>query len=466
MEILALVLLSVSLLFIAVGVISAFARSRKFAFISGSVLLAAILLISIILFAGKSNYEILGFLHIYPFSMLFIALFSLAMLLIEFMSYDSKNLPGLQLLMGFALFALVIVPSATSLIIVFIGLELFSVMTSFMILISGSKHVEAAVKFFLLSAISIALFSVSLALMLPFDGSFALASASSSTAVTGSALLLLALVFFIAAMSFDTAMFPFNFWVPDVYEGASANISAMIAGIGKKLAFVVLIEIVIIFFVGSKSTISPILAVLSVFTMFYGNLAAMVQKKMRRLFAYSSISQAGYIMIGVAVATQYGIEASIVQIIAHAFMIIGAFAIIMWLEERNLTTVNDYEGLVSRNRFAAISFTLIMLSMAGIPPLLGFYGKLMLFSSAISANMLILAILGILNSFMSIYYYGKVISAMFMQKEQKPIRLPLNIAIVLFVVLFVVVVLGIYPQLVMQAASTASSSLFGLLQGA
>ncbi|MCL4373513.1 MAG: NADH-quinone oxidoreductase subunit N [Candidatus Marsarchaeota archaeon] len=461
MHIISLALVFAAALLAVFGIASAMAKSRRFALASGMVLLAFAAILSAYLLGSGANYTMLGIVHIYPFSMLFVLLFSVLMMLIEVLSFASKNFAGMQILIGFAFIALLVVPSATSIIEIFIGLELFSVMVTFMIIIEGKSHTEAAVKFFVLSAASIALFSAALALMLPYNGSMLLAPASASLAA-GSAMLLLALVFFIAAMSFDTAMFPFNLWVPDVYEGASANVTATIAGIGKKLSFVALIEVLFVFFASSGSIYSPLLALLSVLTMFYGNFAAMVQKRVRRLFAYSSISQAGYIMIGVAVATQYGVEASIVQIIAHAFMIIGAFALIMWLETINIRSIDDYSGLASRSRFAAVSLTIIMLSMAGIPPLLGFDGKLLLFSSAISANMLILAVLGVVNSFLSIYYYGKLISVMFTQKERRRIPLNIGIAAVVVVVLAVVVVLGIYPEPVIHAASMASSSLFSL----
>jgi len=462
MDVLALIIIASAGLFALIGIISAIAKSRLFGLFAGLLLLAIIAISSTAIFESGASYSMLGIIHFYPFSMLFVALFSVLLMLIEILSYNSGNFSGMQLLMGFAFFALLVVPSSLSIIGIFIGLELFSVMVTFMIIISGKQHIEAAVKFFVLSAASIALFSVALALMLPYNSGLSLASAQAPSMLIGNSLLILALVFFIAAMSFDTAMFPFNLWVPDVYEGASANVSALIAGIGKKLAFVVLIEILFIFFASSKSVFAPLLAVLSILTMFYGNFAAMAQKRMRRLFAYSSISQAGYIMIGIAVATQYGIEASIVQIIAHAFMIIGAFAIIMWLESVGIRSIDEYSGLGARSRFASISLTLIMLSMAGIPPLLGFDGKFLLFSSAISANMLYLALLGILNSFISIYYYGKVISVMFTQKGSKHIELNMSVAIVVIAVLAVIIILGIYPQPLISAASLASSSLLGI----
>ncbi|MGC8585929.1 MAG: NADH-quinone oxidoreductase subunit N [Candidatus Micrarchaeia archaeon] len=457
-----IILLAALCLLPVMGIVSAFLKSKVFSILLSVFLLLTIAYAAAALFASSASLTLLGILHFYPFSELFIALFSVLMLLVEVLSYNTKGFPSLQMLMSFAFISLVAVPSASNIIIIFMGVELFASLTVLMVLLSGKQHIEASMKFFVLSAASIAMFSVALVLLMPYSSDFSIVPQT----LAGGALLVIALVFFIAAMSFDTAMFPFNFWVPDVYEGASANIAAMIAGIGKKLAFVVLIEVLFIFFASLQSTFSPILAALSILTMFYGNFAAMVQKKMRRLFAYSSISQAGYIMIGVAVATQYGIEASIVQIVAHAFMIIAAFAIIMWLEQMNLRTIEDYMGLNSRNKFASIALTLLMLSMAGIPPLLGFDGKLLLFSSAISANMLWLALIGIINSFLSIYYYGKVISAMFTQRRYVHVRMSKRVAFVVIVALAVVVLIGIYPQPVISAAKTASASLFSIASSA
>lgn len=181
------------------------------------------------------------------------------------------------------------------------------------------------------------------------------------------------------------------------------------------------------------------------------------------MLAYSSISQAGYIMVGIAVATQYGIESSIFQIFAHAFMVVGAFSIVAWLESRNIKTVGDYAGLASRNWIASLSLTLFMLSMAGIPPLIGFDGKFLLFTSAAYAGMLPLAFFGVINSFISMYYYWKVISSVYSERHKEKLRLTRSVAFSVAVALFMVVIVGIYPQPLISLAGEASRSLLALV---
>jgi NADH:ubiquinone oxidoreductase subunit 2 (subunit N) len=196
--------------------------------------------------------------------------------------------------------------------------------------------------------------------------------------------------------------------------------------------------------------------------MFFGNILALVQTSVKRMFAYSSIAQAGYIIIGIAAATEFSLEASIFYIIAHAFMIIGAFAIVMWLESKNIRTIDEYNGLSSRSKFAAVSLTILMLSMAGIPPLIGFTGKLLLFSSALSANLALLAVIGIINSFISIYYYAKVMNVMYSRKTVSQLRIEPYIATVVLICVLFVIIFGIFPQPILAAASGAARSVFGI----
>ena len=427
-----------------------------------TILFAAMAIFSLHLLAIGASLEILSIISINAFSMLLMALFSVTMLLVNVLSYKhSRDYTSFMMLTSFSTVGIFTVTTASSLISIFIGLEIMAITTAFMILADGKHGIESATKFFILSSISVAIFAFALALILPYGPQLAL-SALSTSAITGNYLIMLAIVLFAAALAFEAALFPFNLWTPDVYEGAPTNITAMLAGINKKVSFVALIEVFMIVLIAYKSVFSLVFLVLAIITMFYGNILAMVQKSVKRLFAYSSISQAGYIVIGIAAASAFGIEASIFQIVAHAFMIIGAFALILWLESRNIRTLDDYVGLNSRNRFAAISLSVLMLSMAGIPPLIGFDGKFLLFSSALSSNLLVLAILGIINSFISIYYYARVINAMYAPKEHPRLTTERYVAAVVIACLIAVIALGIYPQPLISLAAQASAAVMAL----
>ncbi len=450
-------------LLLANGVYSSFSKNRRKGFISSTVLFALIASVSVYMLVSGGSAILLNVVRIYPFSLLFVALFAVAMALVNALSYSNSNdYHDISLFVALVFLGAFIVATAISIIAILIGLELIAITTSFMILLEGKHRIEAAVKFFILSSVSVAVFTFALAMLLPYSPQLSLVPAVQNQNISGTAIILFSIALFIAAFGFDTALFPFNLWIPDVYEGAPTYATSMLAGINKKVAFVALIEVFFFVFLAYRSTFTLIFAVLAILTMFFGNIIALVQANVKRMFAYSSISQAGYILVGIASATQFGLEASIFYIIAHAFMIIGAFAIVMWLESRNIKTISDYTALDSRNRFAAVSLTILMLSMAGIPPLMGFTGKFLLFSSAISTSMVLLAVFGIINSFISIYYYAKVINSMYSKRQERPLRMGSYIAAVVIVSLIIVIAFGIYPQPLIAIASKAASSVLGI----
>ena len=452
-------------LLILVAVVFAFSisfsliRNKKIKFLQLVVLLALLACISGWLFISNANVVLLNLFHVYRFSMLFTCLFSILFILILILSYDSEA-DYFYTLLGIIATGAMIVPMAESLITLFLAIEMTSVATSFAIMTKNKIHLEAAMKMFILSAISVSIFSFAMVLIFPYSPQLALAGLASNSAVSGNYLIELGIILFIAALGFEAAAFPFNLWIPDVYQGARANLTAMVSGINKKIGFVAMMMILFIVFAQYSWFFSSIIAMLSVATMFFGNLVAMVQQNVKRMLAYSSISQAGYILIGIAVAGSLGLEASIFQIIAHAFMIIGAFAFIFWLESQySMNTISDYDGLTQRNAFAGIGLSILMLSMIGIPPLLGFYGKFLLFSSALSARMAALAFIGIINSFISVYYYGRLMVAMHRKTNKKHIMLNKNIIIVTGICIFVIAGIGLYPEFLMHAASLAAKAL-------
>ncbi|MCL5430267.1 MAG: NADH-quinone oxidoreductase subunit N [Candidatus Marsarchaeota archaeon] len=445
------------LLFIFVNALSIFHKRKKAQLIISTTFLAVITVLAIVLLESNT-YDIFAanLLNIYPFSMFFVALFSVGLIMVNIISYRySKDYFAFSLLLGFVAFGMYSVAMAYSLIEIVLGIELVSLPTAFMIMVNGKENIEAAVKLFILSAIGITVLAFALVLLFPFDPQLSLTSISSMTGY----LPVLALLLVIAGLAFEASIFPFNLWVPDVYSGAPANITAMLAGINKKVAFVALFEILFITMIPFSAAFSSMFQVLAVFTMFFGNIVALVQDNVKRLFAYSSISQAGYIAIGIAAATAYGVESSIFQIAAHLFMIIGTFAIILWLETKNIKTVQDYLGLSSRNRFAAFALTIFMLSMIGVPPLMGFVGKFLLFTSAINQGLLYLTLIAIINSFISIYYYARVMMSIYSKRPHEKVSMDWSIATVSLISLIVVILFGLYPQPFISIASTVSMSL-------
>jgi proton-translocating NADH-quinone oxidoreductase chain N len=441
-----------------VTVLVALHRKRQFSFAMLNYSLIAILLTSIFLFLSSYQSTILNLLWITPFSLFFSILFSIGIILVNLLAYgESKEYPTFALLLSIVSMGVFIVVFATSVLELFVGLEITILITSFLIITSEKRGTEPAVKFFLVGCIAAALTALAIALTLPLDATLSLTPAVLVNPLPYS--LALPIVLFIAGISFEAGIFPFNLWIPDVYQGSKTYITALLSGINKKVALVATIEVFFILFIGEAHIFSNAFATLAVLTMFFGNILASKQENVKRMFAYSSISQAGYILVGLAAADVQGLTAAIFYIAAHSFMIIGAFAIVMWLESNRINTVSDYKGLYSRNVFGAVTLTLLMLSMAGVPPLIGFAGKFLLFSSAIGAGFLIVAILAVLNSVISMYYYGRLMNNMFTSKKREELEMGRTIFLVVLACIIVVVAFGLYPQPLISAATLAAKSI-------
>ena len=403
------------------------------------------------------NFSVLSAYLVDPYSLFFTILFAIGMLLVNMLAYRySEDYNDFALIGSFALIGMLLVASSTSIITVFIGLELASIPSIFIILLSRKGSIESAAKFFIMASISIAVFSFAAVLFYGSTSSLALSSYSPSAMITFAAVL------FIASLGMDSSIFPFNVLIPDVYEGASAYATAMLGGINKKMGFAALIQIMILVFI-TNSQAFLLLTILAVLTMFYGNITAILQKDMKRMLAYSSISQAGYILIGIVVATPSGLTASLFQIFAHMFLFIGTLAIIAWLESRNRNNTDDVIGLHEDNKFAAFALSLMLLSMIGLPFTTGFVGKFLIFLSAVNAGLAWLAIIGIINSVISVFYYAKVIIAAYTSKAvPKKTSMDRYTMAVVIICVAVTLVFGIYPQPLIAFANGAASYLIAI----
>ncbi len=419
--------------------------------------IAMLVLVSAMLLAlsTASAHTVAGLFSINPFSIFFMLLFTAGMALVNLLAYQySEQYGDFAVLSNFALMGMYLIALSNSLITIFIGLELASLPAVFIILLS-KRSIESATKFFIMTSIAIAVFSLAMALYYGASGGLVLGSSGTGELLAAAAIL------FIAALGIDASIFPFNLLVPDVYQGAPAYVTSMLGGINKKVALAALMQIVILSFISFRSAFE-ILAVLSVITMFYGNIVAMMQSSLKRMLAYSSISQAGYILIGMATASASGISASLFQIFAHTFAFIGLFGIISWMESRNRTRVEDLNGLSSENRLAAFALVIFILSFVGMPLTTGFVGKFLLFLSAVNSGLLWLAMLGILNSVISIYYYSKPIMAAYAPKHgARRLRMNIPVLIIVILALSVTIILGVYPQPLIRMTSSAAGYLFG-----
>jgi NADH-quinone oxidoreductase subunit N len=364
------------------------------------------------------------------------------------------------------------------LITLFIGLETTAV--SFYVLAGylrpSRRSNEAAVKYFLLGTFSLAILLYGMSLLYGLTGSTHLRTIATSLAAGDGGLLLpLAVMLLVAGIGFKIAAVPFHMWAPDVYEGAPTPIAAFLSVGSKTAAFAMLLRIFVeglpAFRMGGLGTVlgqplgwSAFFYVLAALTMTVGNVAALTQTNIKRMLAYSAIAHAGYVLIGVVAGTPRGITAALVYLMVYAFMQLGAFAIVVLMRRAAIAgdELQDLAGLSSTHPAAAAAMLLFMLSLGGLPPTAGFMGKLWVFGAAVDAGYIWLAVIGVVNSAVSLYYYVRVVVVMWMSQPDAPaapLRVSPALAAVLIVTVAGTIVLGVYPSLLFELAEASAATL-------
>jgi NADH-quinone oxidoreductase subunit N len=365
-----------------------------------------------------------------------------------------------------ATLGMMIMAGGIDLISIFIGLETMAV--SFYILAGfmkpNQRSNEAAVKYFLLGAFSLGILLYGMSLMYGLSGTTNLrVMASTFAAQPRDPRLVLAVILVVAGVGFKIAAVPFHMWAPDVYEGAPTPITAFLSVGSKAASFAMLLRLFLEGLPSMSADWQQLFWVLSVVTMTAGNIAAVTQTNIKRLLAYSSIAHAGYVLIGVVAGTSRGITAMLVYLFIYAFMQLGAFAVVTLLHRRDTIgdELKDFSGLSARNPVAAFAMLLFMLSLGGIPPTAGFMGKFWLFGAAIDAQCYWLAMIGVLNSAISLYYYVRIVVFMYIKRDaagSEPTTNP-ALGLVLGVTIAATLVLGIYPRLLFDVAAASARSL-------
>ena len=426
-------------------------------------------------------------LEINVFSGLFLLVFVAVGIIVVLSSPDfirkDKNQGEYYSLVLLAIIGMSVVAESADLIALFVGLEIAGI-SSFAL--SGfrkteKRSAEAATKYFIVGGFSSALTLFAISLFYGVAGTTnisgigaVLAGPSSQWIMDSDPVVLLAAVLLLAGLGFKIAMVPFHMWAPDVYEGAPTPVSGLLAAASKKMGFAALFKVFLIGILVTKAQWEEAVAILAILTMTVGNLIAVSQTNIKRMLAYSSIAQAGYILIALPVATQYAVAGGVFHILTHAFMKSGAFMVVAAMGAVAVgERLDDFKGLSKRSPFLAFSMTLFLLSLAGIPPLAGFASKFVLFSSAVYSSLepgqswlIWLAIAGVLNSALSLYYYARVIKNMYMEKgpEEKVRVPPMMCAGIAFAVVMVVLI-GVFPDPFVSVCKDAASAFTGLLSG-
>jgi len=348
---------------------------------------------------------------------------------------------------------MMLMAAAMDLFVIFLGLEIMSV--SFYILAGMNRKKaganEASLKYFLLGAFATGFIVYGIALIYGSAHTTSIDFITSNfNELTKNLLFIAGILLFLIGFSFKIAAFPFHMWVPDVYEGSPTTVAALFSTGGKAAAFSAIIAALFALFNGPAGNLfTPYLAVISVLSMFYGSIVAIAQTNIKRMLAYSSISHAGYLAIGLAAGNHEAVAGVIFYLAAYTFMNLGAFGIISLLEGKDETNldISSYAGLGNRKPLLAGLLAVLMFALAGLPPFGGFFGKYYIFIAAVKSHLTWLAILGVLSSAISVYFYLRIVVLMYFKPSENDFAIETNnnamLAIVFSVLL--VILLGIFP---------------------
>jgi len=388
----------------------------------------------------------------------FHAIFTLGAAVVALLSIDYIKKYGAYfgeyyIILQTSVLGMMLMAAAKDLFVIFLGLEIMSV--SFYILAGMNRKRlnanEASLKYLLLGSFATGFIVYGIALIY---GSAHTTSIDFITAnfpeLIKNLLFIAGVLLFLIGFSFKIAAFPFHMWVPDVYEGSPTTIAALFSTGGKAAAFSAIIATLFALFNGPAGNLfTPYLAVISVLSMFYGSIVAIAQDNIKRMLAYSSISHAGYLAIGLAAGNHDAVAGVIFYLAAYTFMNLGAFGIVSLLEGKDETnlSINSYAGLGNRKPVLSALLAIIMFSLAGIPPFAGFFGKYYIFIAAIKSNLTWLAILGVLSSAISVYFYLRIVVLMYFKSSENEFAIESSrnsmLAIIFSVLL--VILLGVFP---------------------
>jgi NADH-quinone oxidoreductase subunit N len=343
--------------------------------------------------------------------------------------------------------------SGDNLISIYVALELMA-LSSYVLAgyFKGEiKSTEAALKYFILGAFSSGVLLYGLSLVYGVAGEMGLPELAKLFATQEkSNLLLVGILLILSGLLFKIAAVPFHVWTPDVYEGAPTPVTAFFS-VGPKLAaYAILARIFYVAFPKFHADWSLIVALVAAATMVFGNLAALLQANVKRMLAYSSIAHAGYALLGVVgFRTDFGLWGVLVYLLAYTFMNFGVFALVVFLETKGYAAeqVSDFNGLAKRNMAAAVVMLVFLLSLAGIPPTAGFIGKYYLFTAAMKAGYAWLAVLAVLMSAVSLFYYFRIAAAMFFSEgEGAPLRSSYTLTTAVLICAVATLLVGVAPQ--------------------
>ena len=444
-----------------------------------------IAMVSTLTLAGQNTTAFFGSVVVDNFAVFFKVIFLLAAglvllsadHLIERVGENAAEFCGLIL---FCTAGLMFMASSYELMTIYLSLEISSLSLAFLAAWNKRelRSSEAGLKFFVLSAVSSGILLFGMALMYGIAGSTSLKDIGRAlTTATASPASLLAMSMLIAGFGFKISAVPFQMWTPDVYEGAPTPITAFMSVASKAAGFAVIMRIFdVALGAGAIETVwRDLFVVLSLVTMTVGNLAALLQTNLKRMLAYSSIGHVGYMLMGLAAAATpgadapgtFGLSSVLFYLLVYTFTNVGAFAVIIVMSRyAEGEDIGQFAGLARRAPLLSVILTLCLLSLAGLPPLAGFFSKLYLFFAAAQAGLYITVVWGVLNSAISLYYYARVIKSMYLAEPTSDEKVQIQIApaVSLAAAAIGVLAIGLLSEPFIRAATGAANTAFTVVR--
>lgn len=358
------------------------------------------------------------------------------------------------LLVLFSILGMMVMLSAYSLLTIYLGLEIMSLsIYSLMAIIRNRPSaIEASLKYFILGAIASGLLLYGMSMIYGVTGSLNITEISSFVAQVSNEILIInfALVFLVIGIAFKLGAVPFHMWAPDVYEGAPTPVTMFISAIPKIAVVVMLIRLLIDGLGGMQNYWNDLFIVLAILSIALGSLAALPQSNIKRLLAYSTISHIGFILLGFVTGVTQGYGAAVFYVLTYSLTVLAVFAVIISLSRKGFEAdkITDYKGLNKISPLLSIIMLIAMLSMAGVPPFVGFYSKLFILQELISSGYTYIAIFAVIFTVISAYYYLKIIKTIYFDKtnKNKLITIPLDMKLLLSINGALIIIIGIMPN--------------------
>ncbi len=448
----------------------------NYRFISSASVIVLVLTLLLLLPVSSSDWVIFGGMLVSdPFAIFVKTLVLLASAVALVMSqryFENHGLARFEypVLLLLATLGMMLMVSANDLIALYVGLEMQSL--TLYVMASFQRHdvrsTEAGLKYFVLGAVASGMLLYGASLVYGFSGTtnfeVLAAQLSGQAAATPSLGLIIGLIFVVVGLAFKVSAVPFHMWTPDVYEGAPTPVTAFFSVAPKLAAVALFLRVMVGPFGDLADQWQQFIVFMSIASMALGGFVAINQRNIKRLMAYSSIGHVGYALIGLAVGTEEGVRSVLIYMSIYLFMNLGAFACILCMRraDRMVEEISDLAGLSKSHPFLALAMAIFMFSMAGIPPLAGFFGKLYIFLAAIEAELYGLAIIGVLTSVVAAFYYLRIIKVMYFDDLAEPLERPIGreMGLVLGGTSLVILFFFLYPSPLLTGAQAAAAALF------